>query len=160
MNREIEVHIDLDGRDIFAPVAACLSRGLPVERLGRELAEFVRLPWPRPTQHGGDVIGEVVCIDHFGNAITNIESASVKDSAQIVLPSSRTLRSNSKAICPLAECYSAVPASHAVAVVGSSGFLEIAVNGRSASRRFGVKVGDRIFLKPPRRRRNTRQAGR
>ena len=147
------------GRDIFAPVAAHLSRELPVERLGRELADFVRLPWPRPTQHGGDVIGEVVCIDHFGNAITNIESASAKGSVQIVLPSSRTLRGKSKAICPLAECYSAVPAGHAVAVAGSSGFLEIAVNGASASRRFGLKAGDRIIVKPARCRHGRRQTG-
>ena len=65
------------GRDVFAPVAAHLSRGLSASRLGRELKDFVRLPWPRTTKQRGEVQGEIVHIDRFGNAITDIEAERV-----------------------------------------------------------------------------------
>src|SRR5262245_32283700 len=60
------------GRDIFAPVAAHLSRGVALERLGRELHDLVRLPWPEPVKQREEIRGEIVYIDRFGNAITNI----------------------------------------------------------------------------------------
>ena len=63
------------GRDIFAPVAAHLSRGLPWFRLGRELEDFVRLPWPKATKRGAETRCEAIYIDRFGNAITNIDAA-------------------------------------------------------------------------------------
>ena len=65
------------GRDIFAPVAAHLSRGLSASRLGRELKDFVRVPWPLTTKQRGEVQGEIVHIDRFGNAITDIEAERV-----------------------------------------------------------------------------------
>src|ERR1035438_8008953 len=57
------------GRDVFASVAAHLSRGVPIKKFGPALKDFVRLPWPRPRLRRGGVEGEVVYIDHFGNAI-------------------------------------------------------------------------------------------
>ena len=126
------------GRDIFAPVAAHLSRGLAVSRLGRELNDFVRLPWPETTKQGGNIQGEIIHIDRFGNAITNIAEELVSGGT----PATCELKGR-KVRCPLAEFYGAVPANHPVAVMGSSGFLEIAVNGGSIARRFGLKIGDR-----------------
>ena len=61
------------GRDIFAPVAAHLSRGVPIQKLGPALKDFVRLDWPEPRVRRGGFEGEVVYIDRFGNAITNLE---------------------------------------------------------------------------------------
>src|SRR5208282_3166379 len=55
------------GRDVFAPVAAYLSRGLPIRKLGRALKDFVRLTWPEPRVRRGGIEGEVVYIDRFGN---------------------------------------------------------------------------------------------
>jgi S-adenosyl-L-methionine hydrolase (adenosine-forming) len=174
------------GRDIFAPVAAHLSRGLPLERLGRELKDFVHLPWPKPTkttatvrwaeaadeppsqsfsapcparedarptnkfklrrsatQQRGVIDGEIVYIDHFGNAITDIETE--------LLPAGRKVTceviGKRKVRCALAEFYGAVPIHSPVAVMGSSGFLEIAVNGGSAAQRFGLKPGDRVIAR-------------
>jgi S-adenosylmethionine hydrolase len=62
------------GRDVFAPVAAHLSRGVPIRKLGPALKGFVRLDWPEPQARRGGFEGEVVYIDRFGNAITNLES--------------------------------------------------------------------------------------
>ena len=61
------------GRDVFAPVAGHLARGVPPERFGPEIADAVRLPIPRPRLgEGGTLTGQVIRIDRFGNCITNI----------------------------------------------------------------------------------------
>lgn len=131
------------GRDIFAPVAAHLSCGLLLKRLGRELKDFIRLPWPRPTQQGSTIRGEIVYIDHFGNAITNIGAglASGKQKISCAAVGKRKVR------CAVAEFYGAVPVNSPVSVMGSSGFLEMAVNGGSAARRFELKVGDAVIVR-------------
>ena len=64
-----------DGRDIFAPVAAWLSRGIDVSKFGEEITEYVKLPVALPSMPTRTTVeGEVILIDHFGNAITNIRS--------------------------------------------------------------------------------------
>jgi S-adenosylmethionine hydrolase len=60
------------GRDIFAPVAAHLSRGVPGHRFGSEQRGFQQLPWPELYQHGGAIHGEILYVDRFGNAISNL----------------------------------------------------------------------------------------
>jgi len=148
------------GRDIFAPVAAHLSRRLSLRKLGRELKDFTRLPWPEPTR-GTDRIrrgktsaaredarhakirGEIIHIDHFGNAITNIGADLIPTSGKTICE----LMGTRKARCALAEFYGAVPVNTPVAVIGSSGFLEIAVNGGAAARRFGLRIGDAIHIR-------------
>jgi S-adenosyl-L-methionine hydrolase (adenosine-forming) len=131
------------GRDIFAPVAAHLSCGASLQKLGRELTDFVRLPWPEPARHPGEIRGEIVYIDHFGNAITNIEAGMVR----INRKSTCEVIGKRKVRCALAEFYGAVPAKSPVAVIGSSGFLEIAVNGGSAAKRFGLTTGGAAIVR-------------
>lgn len=131
------------GRDIFAPVAAHLSRGLPLKKLGRELKDFVRLPWPKPTKQRGEIHGEVVHIDHFGNAITNIAAELVSGGRKATCG----VTGKRKVRCTLAESYGAAPANSPVAVIGSSGFLEIAVNGGSAAQRYGLRTGDTVIVR-------------
>ena len=63
------------GRDVFAPVAAHLSLGVPIKKFGPALRNFVRLDWPEPRRQRGGIEGEVVYIDRFGNAITNLQSS-------------------------------------------------------------------------------------
>lgn len=140
------------GRDIFAPAAAHLSRGLPLKQFGRKLTDFVRLTWPEPKKSAraasarGDsrlieIQGEIVHIDRFGNAITNIRAEFVarKWSGACEVIGNRKVR------CRLAAFYGAVPTGSPVAVTGSSGFLEIAVNSGSAAQRFGLKIGDVVI---------------
>jgi S-adenosylmethionine hydrolase len=130
------------GRDVFAPVAAHLSRGLPIQRLGSKVKDWVHLSWPQPIRSRGIVRGEIVYIDHFGNAITNIESAPDLSGGAIACE----VTGRRKMRCALAEFYGAVPANRPVAVFGSSGFLEIAVNGGSAARKYGITPGDDVVL--------------
>jgi S-adenosylmethionine hydrolase len=130
------------GRDIFAPVAAHMSRGLPIQRLGSEVKDWVQLSWPRPIQFRGMVRGEIVYIDRFGNGLTNIEYVTDFNGRAITCE----VTGRRKMRCTLAEFYGTVPTNRPVAVFGSSGFLEIAVNGGSAARKYGVKTGDAVVL--------------
>lgn len=130
------------GRDVFAPVAAHLSRGVPIGKLGPALRDFVRLAWPEPRKLRGCVQGEVVYVDHFGNAITNLRGGMLRGSKWGVCE----VRDGSRRRCPVKRFYQAVPLGSPVALVGSSGFLEIAVNGGSAEKALGLKVGTRVLL--------------
>lgn len=131
------------GRDIFAPVAAHLSRGVPIAKMGPAQTGFVRLEWPELRQRGGGTEGEVVYIDRFGNAITNLHGDSLRGADSVVCQGRAGRRR-----CPVRSFYQAVPAGSPVALIGSSGFLEIAVNGGSAEKSLGLKVGTRVLLRP------------
>jgi hypothetical protein len=130
------------GRDVFAPVAAHLARGGSLRSVGPEVANYVRLPWPVLREAAGQVTGEVLVVDRFGNAITNIPEAGLPAGmpAGVVWAGRRRL-------CRVEACYAAVPPGQAVAVFGSSGFLEIAVHGGSAAARFGLRPGSRVTLR-------------
>jgi S-adenosyl-L-methionine hydrolase (adenosine-forming) len=130
------------GRDVFAPVAAHLSLGVPIRKFGPALKDLVRLSWPEPRVRRGGVEGEVVYIDRFGNAITNLESSLLEGSKR----ASCEVYAKRRRICPLKAFYQAVPPNSPVALVGSSGFLEIAVNGGSAEKVLGVRLGTRVVF--------------
>jgi len=131
------------GRDVFAPAAAHLSRGIPIKKFGPALKDFVRLDWPEPRRKRYGVEGEVVYIDHFGNAITNI----VGELTQGVATASCEVFAKHRRICPLKTIYQSVPERTPVALAGSSGFLEIAVNGGSAEKLLGMRMGTRVVLR-------------
>ena len=135
--------VGLHGRDVFAPVAANLSKGLPLWKVGAPIQEFVKLSWPEPQRAANWIKGEIAYIDHFGNAITNIGNAAlaplVEGSHEIIVKSTQ--------LCAIQRFYQAVPQGNPVAVPGSSGFLELAVNGGSAARKFKLKVGQTVVLR-------------
>jgi hypothetical protein len=132
------------GRDLFAPVAAHLAGGLAIAKLGPAVANFVRLDWPEPRLKRKSIEGEVIYIDKFGNAITNIAAANLASlrGAHFEIFKGR------KRLCTLATHYQAVPAGQAVAVFGSSGYLEVAVNGGDARAILGLDFGDRVEVRP------------
>lgn len=131
------------GRDLFAPVAAHLSRGVPIHRFGPRQKELHRLKWPEPRPAaGGRIEGEVVYLDRFGNAITNVENASLKPTGLYEVFAGR------RRLCPVRAFYGSVRRGAAVAVPGSTGFLEIAVNGSSAARELGLAVGSQVSVTP------------
>ena len=129
------------GRDIFGPIAAHLCLGTPVHRLGSVQKEFVRLIWPRPCIGRNWIKGEVILIDRFGNAITNIENLDLGRRSGLEIFLGR------KRLCPVGEFYQSVPTGKALAVPGSTGFLEIALNGGSAAKRFRLKVGSKVCVR-------------
>jgi S-adenosyl-L-methionine hydrolase (adenosine-forming) len=127
------------GRDIFAPVAGHLSLGLDPVRLGEPMAEWVRLTVPQPQVSGGRLMGEVVFIDHFGNLITNLP-------AERLPPGSLRVRVGPHDVTRRVRTYGEAEAGSVVALVSSSGLLEIAVSQGNAARQLGAAVGTPVAV--------------
>jgi S-adenosylmethionine hydrolase len=131
------------GRDVFAPAAAHLSLGKTAGSFGKKREEFVELAFPVPYKFKGAVSGEIVHIDRFGNAITNLTPRDLEPGPGKPRAKGMALKAKGKAF-PLASFYGAVPAGKPLAVPGSSGFLELSINGANAARKFGIKRGDAV----------------
>jgi S-adenosylmethionine hydrolase len=130
------------GRDVFAPVAANLSQGLPVGKVGDRIKEYIKLSWPELQRAANSIKGEIAYIDRFGNAITNIDNATLLSLAG----NSCKILVKGKRFFAVQAFYQAVPPGHPVAVPGSSGFLELAVNGGSAAKKFNLRVRERVIV--------------
>ena len=128
------------GRDIFAPVAAHLSLGVPLGELGELLTEITVLTWPSAQDKGDVVIGEIIHIDRFGNCITNIYEWRVADGRPIV-------EINDTKIEGVCKTYAEAERGTLLALIGSSGYLEIAVRDGNAAERLGAKVGDEVRVR-------------
>jgi S-adenosylmethionine hydrolase len=131
------------GRDIFAPIAARLTGRFNESSLGAKLNCMKRLPWPRPLETRTAICGEVIYVDRFGNAITNIAADLVAGrTGYFSGHSPRAWR------CPLETHYGAVPPGRPVAVAGSSGLVEVAINQGSAARKLRLRTGDALRFTP------------
>ncbi len=134
------------GRDIFAPVAGHLSLGVAPEQLGERLADLSWLPSSRPIHKGDSVQGEVVNVDHFGNVVTNIPASMLVGHDEI------GLTIGGRNINGLSQTYhgSEQPGDgELVALVGSQGFLEVALPNGSAALSLGVDLGEPVYLTLP-----------
>jgi S-adenosyl-L-methionine hydrolase (adenosine-forming) len=120
------------GRDIFAPIAAHLASGVKIIELGETIDPLTlnRLEFPAIAITHGKISGSIQYIDRFGNLITNIPATAVVNrSWQIAM---------ADLLIPQRATYSSVDRGELIALVGSSGWIEIAVNGGSASTRLGL----------------------
>jgi S-adenosylmethionine hydrolase len=128
-------------RDVFGPVAAHCSRGVPLARFGPRVVDPTRLPRPRPQCDGRRVRGEVLLADRFGNLLTNVEAAVLAG------PAARWVVEIGRArIAGLAGTYADVTVGSLGAVIDSSGRLEIFVRDGSARERLGVAAGAPVTL--------------
>lgn len=139
------------GRDIFAPAAAHLAAGVPIERLGAPLdvAQLVRLPGFQPEWRGAVLIGCVVHVDHFGNLITNFGPAAA--SALLDEPAA-ALRVAGRSITARAGTFAQGPAREPFLLRDSSGELAIAVRNGAAAAVLGARRGaivEVVGLRPP-----------
>lgn len=148
------------GRDIFAPAAAHLANGVPLERLGRPIAAdtLIRLDLPPLERTDRGWTGCIQYIDHFGNAATTISGEHISgeyspsehspgehdpDKPLGDRPWQVKLGTTTLAI---ATTYNQVPPGQPLALVGSHGFVEIAVNQGNAQDVLGLAVGDRVEI--------------
>ncbi|MEE9201689.1 MAG: SAM-dependent chlorinase/fluorinase [Dehalococcoidia bacterium] len=127
-----EVSATFHGRDIFAPAAAHLSLGVSPQDMGRPVADMVKLPLPPVEAVGGEVRGRVIHIDRFGNLITNIRQKDLPSGPIRIEISGRRIEG-------LSSHYQA--GEELVALMGSSGYLEIAAPGASAARLLSARRG-------------------
>lgn len=137
------------GRDIFAPVAAHLAKGVAIQKFGHpaDPKELVRLPIEYPAiSDKGELIGLIVSIDRFGNLITNIDLDSLEKFCRTATGKSPEIRIGGDKITGLSSSYENVKPQNPLMIIGSRGCLEIAVNRGSARHRFMAKKGDKVRL--------------
>jgi S-adenosylmethionine hydrolase len=121
------------GRDIFAPAAAALAAGVPLERLGSPVNAIVAFPFPRPSHDGDAIHGQVIHVDHFGNLISDIRARD--------LPPQFTVTVASYTVEGPATSYQSGNTQSLVALVGSAGLLEIAAPNGHAASMLGITIG-------------------
>jgi S-adenosylmethionine hydrolase len=139
------------GRDILAPAAAHLSRGVLVRDLGPELdpADVVRLAELRAKRSpDGNIAGRIVHIDRFGNLVTNIDTIILQSSGGLAHERPATIRLAGQAIIGIRRTYADAEPGRPVALIGSRGYLEIAVCCGSARSYFNVRRGDAVAVRP------------
>jgi S-adenosylmethionine hydrolase len=130
------------GRDIFAPVAAHLSKGVSPSRMGPTYKKTVTYGLPLPERVNDNLFrAEVIHVDRFGNLITNI------DGCAPILREGMVIRIRGREIRGISRSYDAVRKGHLLAIRGSSGYLEISVNGGNASRKLGARRGTTLSVK-------------
>ncbi len=128
------------GRDIFAPVGAHLANGISLQELGPEInpKSLVRLDLPESTQKDDVIMGCIQYIDHFGNLVTNIPQNYVQGQNWCVEIKGKKIKAQ--------ETYSDVKVGEVTALIGSHGWVEIAVNCSNACLELDVKLGDAVLI--------------
>jgi S-adenosylmethionine hydrolase len=127
------------GRDIFAPAAAYLERGVEASEFGPQISNPVCPSFGSVERSNGCIKGEILHIDGFGNIVTNISGGEVAEAKMVELKlSEASLR------IAVAKTYAQTRLKDAVVLVGSHGFLEVALNQASAAKKFIVKAGDKV----------------
>ena len=135
------------GRDVFAPVAAHLACGEPFESFGPTISDPMRPQHLVSPPRDGELDGRVMFIDHFGNALTNISADALKRAFPVVGEDRIEVELSGRHIRGIARSYGDAPIGTLVAIVGSSGRLEIAQVGGHAASRFGFGEGDGVTVR-------------
>lgn len=155
-----EISRTFHGRDIFAPAAAYAASGVAVTQLGEPLDELTLLPPPTINIQGRRVTGEVLHVDHFGNIVSSIGLMHWRTDERLtlvpafgdheqtvpVMAESAVVRIGAETVSGISPTYGEVSRGELVALVGSSGYLELAVNQGNAAVRLDVAIGDRVEL--------------
>jgi S-adenosylmethionine hydrolase len=125
------------GRDVFAPAAAELAQGVALDALGESFGHPIIRRTPEAVRRDdGAIAGVVITIDRFGNAVTNLMA---RRGGAITVGQRRL---------PLARAYADVAQGAPVALVGSSGLVEIACRDGSAASLLGLERGSPVLLEP------------
>jgi S-adenosylmethionine hydrolase len=146
------------GRDIFAPAAAHLAAGVALEKFGAQVEQPVMLPEPLLALEAGGITGEVLHIDHFGTAVTSIGLLQREENQLTLYPRFGAAEPlpfaadgaiaiiGNQCLTGIRRTYAEVGQGEQLALVGSSGYLELSINGGNFAERFGVKLGDTVEL--------------
>lgn len=135
------------GRDVFAPAAGYLASGESPEKFGPEIEDYIVPSFAQPGLRAKHLVGEIMHIDNFGNVITNVSTddlvkGSIKMGERLVIR-----HKNKSYYANLSIAYGYAEPRSLLALIGSHGFLEIAVNQGNASRKLRMKTGDALTLR-------------
>ena len=134
------------GRDIFAPVAGYLAKGVDQEKFGPEITDFVRFNAPRPKAVDAKTLrGIVLKVDRFGNLITNITAQDAPALFQVPLPAFK-MAIRQREVTSFKTNYADGAPNELFAILGSMGYLEIAANRSAAAQLAGAGKGTEVSL--------------
>jgi len=143
-----EVSATFHGRDVFASVAGHLARGVPLDQVGPEIQDPVRLPIPRPRVDPGQrLVGEVLWIDRFGNAVTSIHRRDLGAFLGGGSGGGRVTARNRSLGSILGYFAEAGPGGPG-ALLGSSGHLELFIDQGNLAAAWGISLGDPVVVEP------------
>jgi len=132
------------GRDIFAPVAAWLSKSWQTASFGEPIEDFVRFSIPKPKVNGNSIKGVVLRQDHFGNLITNLKG---EETPALVAPDAKfKIRAGNAEITKLLPTFASAAPGEPFVIIGSSGYLELCVNKGNAARTLGIARGAEVSV--------------
>ena len=132
------------GRDVFAPVAAWLSKNWQPSSMGDEITDFKRFALPKPKEADGGLKGVILKVDSFGNLMTNFRAEDLPTEASE--KGEVKLQLGTYAVTRLVPTFASGNAGEAIAFVGSSGYVEIGVNKGNASKTLGIGRGAAVLL--------------
>lgn len=134
------------GRDVFAPTAARLAPGAPLESVGAPAAEYVDYALPAGRREGSALVGEVLWIDRFGNLITSIPGSLLEAAPRggVLVVEAGSAMHGAVAVRTFAD----VPPGEMAVLVGSDGLVEVAQNRGSAAARLSAAVGVALRVRP------------
>lgn len=128
------------GRDIFAPVSAHLASGIPLNQLGEEIdpASLIQLELPNCSSTKAGFLGCIQYIDYFGNLVTNIPGSHVETKNWSVRAGGKLIKG--------CETYTDAIIGEAISLIGSHGWVEIAVNSGNAQLQLQIQLGDSVEI--------------
>jgi len=134
------------GRDVFAPVAAYIAKGISFEDIGNRINDYVDLNFGQGKVTDNIVIGKIIYIDRFGNLITNIAG----DLLLKRLDYNKKIKisiGKKRIEIPFAKSYGFVKKGELLATIGSSNFLEIGINQGNVAKKLTVKPNDEVQIR-------------
>ncbi len=142
-----EVSDTFHGRDIFAPVAGHLSLGVhDIGSFGSIVSNPVTIEFPEPVLRSGEIVGEVIHVDRFGNLVTNIPKMMLRGR---VKPGEVVIEIAGTTIEGISVSYAQKNPGETLAVVGGAGLLEVSVNRGSARDSLGAGIGGNVSIAFP-----------
>lgn len=134
------------GRDIFAPAAAWLWRGVKIDALGAPMRTIERLELPAPVESAGKVRGQVIYVDGFGNLVTNIDRKTAERFGACFPAKTLSVRIKGSAAMQILDAYGLARKGAPLATFGSFGLLEIAIRDGNAAAHFAAQPGASVSL--------------
>jgi S-adenosylmethionine hydrolase len=136
------------GRDIFAPAAANVAAGMPLEELGPAIdpGRLVRLSIAEPSVHRGRIAGEVLAVDRFGNVQLSVRQSHLADAHLKRSDDLQVLAPGGSVIVRRAYTFADVPEGEYAILIDARGWLALVRNGASAAEGLGVRPGDGIVI--------------
>jgi S-adenosylmethionine hydrolase len=132
------------GRDVFAPAAAHLANGVSPADFGAEVRDIVKPEFAKVRSSKGTLEGEVLHVDGFGNIVTNVNEGALAD---IKLGKSVNVQIHDRIVeAKLGKTYAEAQLKKPLVLVGSQGYVEIAMNPGNAAKEFKAKPGDKVVF--------------